>query len=81
MFQERAHYMLKIADVWDKRAPDFVAAAQAEGGGWFGKGMFEAGYVPEVFRAAAGVLLQIHRRGAAVGAWQGLDRGALCRWA
>lgn len=56
MFQERAHYMLKIADVWEKRAPEFVAAAQAEGGGWFGKGMFEAGYVAEVFRAAAGVL-------------------------
>jgi aldehyde dehydrogenase (NAD+) len=56
MFQERAHYMLKIADVWEKRAPEFVAAAQAEGGGWFGKGMFEAGYVSEVFRAAAGVL-------------------------
>jgi vanillin dehydrogenase len=56
MFQERAHYMLKIADIWEKRAPEFVAAAQAEGGGWFGKGMFEAGYVPEVFRAAAGVL-------------------------
>lgn len=56
MFQERAHYMLRIADVWEKRAPEFVAAAQAEGGGWFGKGMFEAGYVPEVFRAAAGVL-------------------------
>ena len=56
MFQERAHYMLKIADVWEKRAADFVAAAQAEGGGWFGKGMFETGYVPEVFRAAAGVL-------------------------
>ena len=34
---------------------DYVAAAQHEGGGWFGKGMFEAGYVPEVFRAAAGL--------------------------
>ena len=56
MFQERAHLMLKCADIWEKRAPDFVAAAQAEGGGWFGKGMFEAGYVAEVFRAAAGVL-------------------------
>jgi aldehyde dehydrogenase (NAD+) len=56
MFQERAHYMLKIADIWEKRSAEFVAAAQAEGGGWFGKGMFEAGYVPEVFRAAAGVL-------------------------
>ncbi len=54
-FQERAHLMLKIAEVWEKRAPDYVAAAQSEGGGWFGKGMFEAGYVPEVFRAAAGL--------------------------
>ncbi|WP_114965264.1 aldehyde dehydrogenase family protein [Alkalilacustris brevis] len=53
-FTERAHYMLKIADIWERRVPDFVAAAQAEGGGWFGKGMFEAHYVPEVFRAAAG---------------------------
>ena len=52
-FQHRAHLMLKIADVWENRAPDYVAAAQHEGGGWFGKGMFEAGYVAEVFRAAA----------------------------
>ena len=54
-FQERAHFMLKIADVWERRMADYVAAAQHEGGGWFGKGMFEAGYVPEVFRAAAGL--------------------------
>jgi aldehyde dehydrogenase (NAD+) len=58
MFQDRARLMLKIAEVWEKRAPDFVAAAQAEGGGWFGKGMFEAGYVAEVFRAAAAVCYQ-----------------------
>lgn len=53
MFQDRAHLMLKIAEIWEKRAADYAAAAQYEGGGWFGKGMFEAGYVPEVFRAAA----------------------------
>lgn len=52
-FTERAHYMLKLADTWERRVPDFVAAMQGEGGGWFGKGMFEGGYVPEVFRAAA----------------------------
>jgi len=52
-FQERARILLKAADIWERRKMDFVAAAQAEGGGWFGKGMFEAGYVPEVFRAAA----------------------------
>ena len=54
-FTERAHLMLKAADVWERRIPDFVAAMQKEGGGWFGKGMFEGGYVPEVFRAAAAV--------------------------
>lgn len=54
-FTERAHYMMKIADIWERRIPDFVAAMQREGGGWFGKGMFEAGYVPEVFRAASAV--------------------------
>lgn len=53
MFQERALLLLKAADVWERRKMDFVAAMQSEGGGWFGKGMFEGGYVPEVFRAAA----------------------------
>lgn len=54
-FQERAHYLLKIADVWEKKSAAFVSAACFEGGGWFGKGMFETGYVAEVFRAAAGL--------------------------
>jgi vanillin dehydrogenase len=45
--------MNRIADVWERRAPDFIAAVQAEGGGWFGKGAFEAHYVADVFRAAA----------------------------
>ena len=54
-FQERAHFMLKIADIWDKRAQDYVIAAQYEGGGSYGKGMFEAGHVSETFRAAAGL--------------------------
>lgn len=52
-FHERAHYMLKIADAFEARRADLVRALQEEGGGWFGKGMFESGYVPEVFRAAA----------------------------
>jgi aldehyde dehydrogenase (NAD+) len=54
-FQHRAHLLLKAAEVWERRKMDFVRAMQMEGGGWFGKGMFEAGYVPEVFRAAAGI--------------------------
>lgn len=52
-FTERAHYMLKVADVLEKRQADFAAATQQEGGGWFGKGMFEGGYLAEIFRAAA----------------------------
>jgi vanillin dehydrogenase len=54
-FQERAHLLLKMADVWDRRAQDYVVAAQYEGGGGYGKGMFEAGHVSETFRAAAGL--------------------------
>ncbi len=52
-FNKRAHYMLKVAEVFEKRKMDIVEALQAEGGGWFGKGMFETGYVPEIFHAAA----------------------------
>jgi len=52
-FSHRAQYMLKIADVLEKRTPDIAKALQGEGGGWFGKGMFEGGYMPGIFRAAA----------------------------
>jgi aldehyde dehydrogenase (NAD+) len=45
--------MLKIASVIERRKNDLVEALRYEGGGWIGKGMFEAGYVPEVFHAAA----------------------------
>ena len=52
-YAERSNYMLKIADEFERRRDDLVTALQGEGGGWFGKGMFEAGYAPEVFYAAA----------------------------
>lgn len=52
-FTQRSHLMIKVAEVFEKRRMDVVEALQAEGGGWFGKGMFESGYVPEVFYAAA----------------------------
>ncbi len=52
-FTERAHLMLKAADAVERRKDDLIDALRAEGGGWIGKGMFEAGYVAEVFRAAA----------------------------
>ena len=51
-FSHRGHLLLKIADEIERRRDDLIAAIRAEGGGWFGKGMFEASYVPEVFRAA-----------------------------
>jgi aldehyde dehydrogenase (NAD+) len=52
-FNRRAHYMTQVAEVFEKRKLQIVEALQAEGGGWFGKGMFETGYVPEIFHAAA----------------------------
>jgi aldehyde dehydrogenase (NAD+) len=52
-FSQRAHAMLKIAEVLERRSKDICQALQGEGGGWFGKGMFETGYMPEIFRAAA----------------------------
>lgn len=58
MFQERAEYMLKIADIIKRRQTDYASANQGEAGGWFGKGMFEAGYAVEVFRAAAAMCYQ-----------------------
>lgn len=52
-YTERAKLVHHIADVFERRAPDFIAAVQAEGGGWLGKGAFEAHYIPEVFRSAS----------------------------
>jgi acyl-CoA reductase-like NAD-dependent aldehyde dehydrogenase len=52
-FQHRSHLMIKIAEVVERRKDELVEALRQEGGGWIGKGMFEAGYVPEVFYAAA----------------------------
>jgi aldehyde dehydrogenase (NAD+) len=50
---ERAHYLIAMGEECKRRQADIVQALQAEAGGWFGKGMFEAGYVAEVFNAAA----------------------------
>ncbi|MBX2835801.1 MAG: aldehyde dehydrogenase family protein [Gammaproteobacteria bacterium] len=52
-FQQRASMMLKCAEVFEKRGPDFIAAAQFEGGGWYGKGAYEVKNIPEFFRTAA----------------------------
>ena len=52
-FQERAEYMLKIAAAIERKADQFVNAAQFEGGGWYGKGIYETKAMPEIFKAAA----------------------------
>jgi len=52
-FTRRAQFMLRVAEVFEKRRMEIVEALSAEGGGWFGKGMFETGYVPEIYHAAA----------------------------
>ncbi|MEP1205836.1 MAG: aldehyde dehydrogenase family protein [Rhizobiaceae bacterium] len=52
-FTTRAEFMFKIAAEIERRKEDLVKAAQGEGGGWFGKGMYEAHALQEIFRAAA----------------------------
>ena len=54
-YQDRAKLMLKCAEIIERRAPDFIAAAQFEGGGWYGKGVYETKHIPEIFRTAAAV--------------------------
>ncbi len=53
MFQQRSHFMIKVAEIVEQRRMDLVEALKHEGGGWVGKGLFEAGYVVELFHAAA----------------------------
>ena len=57
-FQDRARALLRIADVWDARKEAFIAAVMYEGGGWYGKGVFEAGFVADIFRTAASLCYQ-----------------------
>ena len=56
---QRAGYLLKAADILERRQMDFVNALIDEGGSWMGKGMFETGYVPGLFRAAAAAVYQM----------------------
>lgn len=57
-FNQRAKHMLKVAEVFEKRQSEIVEAIQAEGGGWFGKGMFETGYAVDIFHSAAAATYQ-----------------------
>ncbi len=57
-FHHRAEALRRVAQVWQRRKDDFINAAMGEGGGWYGKGVFEAGYVAEVFQSAAALCYQ-----------------------
>lgn len=52
-FTERARLLHRVADVLERRRDDFIAALTAECGGWVRKSMFEIGYAPTIYRAAA----------------------------
>ncbi|MCG6858501.1 MAG: aldehyde dehydrogenase family protein [Salaquimonas sp.] len=52
-FTRRSHIMLKAGEIFESRRDEIVEAIMAEGGGWFGKAMFETGYTAEIFPAAA----------------------------
>jgi aldehyde dehydrogenase (NAD+) len=56
---QRAGYLLKAADILEKRQQEFADALIDEGGSWIGKGMFESGYVPGLLRAAAAAVYQM----------------------
>ena len=56
---ERAKYLLRAADIMEAQLKPIAGKIVAETGGWIGKGMFEGGYVPGVFRSAAAAVYQL----------------------
>jgi aldehyde dehydrogenase (NAD+) len=56
---ERARYLLKAADIIERRQKDIIAALVDEAGSWIGKAGFEVGYAPGIFRAAAAAVYQM----------------------
>ena len=52
-FTKRSHILIKAGEIFEKRREEIAQAIMAEGGGWFGKAMFETGYTAEIFPAAA----------------------------
>lgn len=54
----RSKHLLKVAEVLESKIPATAAAISQEGGGWIGKGMFEASYAAGIPRAAAAAAYQ-----------------------
>ncbi|MCB0174584.1 MAG: aldehyde dehydrogenase family protein [Anaerolineae bacterium] len=57
---QRASYLLKAADLLEKRKQDFMDVLMDEGGSWIGKTMFETGYAAGIYRAAAAAVYQVN---------------------
>jgi aldehyde dehydrogenase (NAD+) len=55
---ERAGFLLAVADELERRQEDHVEALAHETGSCFGKAMYETGYAPGIFRAAAAAAYQ-----------------------
>lgn len=52
-FNKRSHILIKAGEIFEGRKQEIAEAVIEEGGGWFGKAMFETGYTEELFPAAA----------------------------
>lgn len=50
---QRAKCLNKVADILESRTKEIGIMIAKETGSWIGKGMFEAGYIPGIFRSAA----------------------------
>jgi aldehyde dehydrogenase (NAD+) len=57
-FNKRAELISKAGHIFEGRRMEIAEAIMAEGGGWFGKAMFETGYTAEIFPAAAAAAYQ-----------------------
>jgi aldehyde dehydrogenase (NAD+) len=56
---QRAKALLDVADVLEKRQQDIAGILVGESGSWIGKAMFETGYAPGIYRAAAAAAYQV----------------------
>jgi acyl-CoA reductase-like NAD-dependent aldehyde dehydrogenase len=56
---QRAKAMLDVADIVEKRQQDIAGILVPEAGSWIGKAMFESGYTPGIYRAAAAAAYQM----------------------
>lgn len=55
----RGKYLTKVAAVLEARAKEIGELLIDEGGGWLGKGAFETGYTPGIYRSAAALTEQV----------------------